>query len=98
MPLIGPRLTLIATLAMAGAALAPVGLLGEPTHDSTQKISVGDALPKGSVHIVSEPGRYGLGPVLPGSLYAVFDNKLIRIDATTHKVQSVIRRVDQIVD
>ena len=61
-------------------------------------VEIGQVVPKGQLHIVTEPGRYGLGPELPGSHYAVVGDLLIRIDAKTGVVQSIIRKVDGIRD
>lgn len=52
---------------------------------------VGDVLPEADVHIVTSPGVYGLGPEPPGSRYAVAHGMLIRVDAETTKVLSVLR-------
>lgn len=61
-------------------------------------VEIGQTVPAEKLHIVTEPGRYGLGPELPGSHYAVVDNFLVRIDAETGAVQSIIRKVDGIRD
>lgn len=61
-------------------------------------VEIGQTVPAEKLHIVTEPGRYGLGPELPGSHYAVVDNLLVRIDAKTGAVQSIIRKVDGIRD
>lgn len=61
-------------------------------------VEIGQTVPADKLHIVTEPGRYGLGPELPGSHYAVVGNQLVRIDAKTGVVQSIIRNVDGIRD
>ncbi|WBU55635.1 hypothetical protein [Paracoccus sediminicola] len=61
-------------------------------------VEVGDVISGDRLHIVTSPGRYGLGPELPGSDYAVVDNLLIRIDDGSHEVQSIIREVRGILD
>ncbi|MFV0291971.1 MAG: hypothetical protein ACK5II_01585 [Paracoccus sp. (in: a-proteobacteria)] len=82
--------------AVITTTLTPVISTGQNTPNS--KISIGETVAASDLHIVSHPGRYGLGPELPGSRYAVIRNYLVRIDAKSHKVQSVIRKVPEILD
>lgn len=63
-----------------------------------QELTVGDVIPASELHIVTHPGRYGLGPEQPGSRYAVAYGRLIRVDESSHKVLSVIRMVNGILD
>lgn len=61
-------------------------------------IEIGQTVSAERLHIVTEPGRYGLGPEIPGSRYAVIGKILVRIDAKTGVIQSIIREVDRIRD
>lgn len=61
-------------------------------------ISVGDTLAPDAIHIITVPGRYGLGPEVPGSHYAVAAGRLIRVDAQSFKVLSILRVQDGILD
>ncbi|WP_143025652.1 hypothetical protein [Paracoccus isoporae] len=65
---------------------------------SADPVQVGEVVPPDQIYIISRPGRYGLGPEIPGSDYAVVGNQLVRVNAETRKVQSIIRRVERIVD
>ncbi|WBU59459.1 hypothetical protein [Paracoccus albus] len=58
-------------------------------------VEIGEVIPAENLQIVKEPGRYGLGPGLPGSHYAVVGDLLIRINAETGAVQSIIRKVQE---
>lgn len=60
--------------------------------------SVGDKLAAGEVHIITNPGRYGLGPPPSGSAYAVAHGMLIRIDPKSGQVLSILRAQSQILD
>ncbi|MDO5643170.1 MAG: hypothetical protein Q4G26_12405, partial [Paracoccus sp. (in: a-proteobacteria)] len=73
-------------------------LLSNHVQAEAETVEIGQIVPPEQLHIVREPGRYGLGPDLPGSHYAVAGDQLIRIDATTRKVQSIIRTIDRIRD
>lgn len=61
-------------------------------------VQVGKIYDGSVIHIVTKPGLYGLGPLVPGSRYAVIGNQLVRIDPQTNKVLSIIRLVDAILD
>ena len=50
------------------------------------------------VHLVRKPGLYGLADAPDGQRYAIGAGRLVRIDAGTAKVLSVIRAVDAILD
>ena len=68
------------------------------TIEARQDISVGDTLPRDQVHIITEPGVYGLGRNVPGSEYAVANSRLIRVDPKTLKVLSILRVQDGVLD
>ncbi|MCQ0971705.1 hypothetical protein MLD63_14875 [Paracoccus sp. TK19116] len=50
--------------------------------------TVGERLPAKDAHLIVDPGRYGLGPALPGTRYAVASGWLVRVDAESMVVQS----------
>ncbi|MDO5658153.1 MAG: hypothetical protein Q4G36_07500 [Paracoccus sp. (in: a-proteobacteria)] len=63
-----------------------------------RQIEVGERLERGEYHIITHPGRYGLGPNVPGSIYAVSGGRLIRMDERTGQVLSIIRMVNGVLD
>ncbi|WP_299845514.1 hypothetical protein [uncultured Paracoccus sp.] len=71
---------------------------GGAAAEAQQPLAVGDVLPAGQVHIISEPGLYGLGRNVGGSAYAVAKGQLIRIDPKTMKVLSILRPQRAILD
>lgn len=56
------------------------------------QFSVGETLRPDEIHIIRNPGRYGLATAPRGSLYAVAAGKLIRIDAQSLQVRSILRQ------
>ena len=87
-----------ATASALAATFLPASHVQETESPDRKLIEIGEVVPEAKLHIVSHPGRYGLGPELPGSTYAVFERHLIRVDTDTGRVQSVIREVTGIVD
>lgn len=59
---------------------------------------IGDRISEDKLHPVTRPGLYGIGRVPSGSSYGVSEGRLIRYDPETMQIQSVIRRVDGILD
>lgn len=59
---------------------------------------VGDVLKKGDFHLITNPGLYGLGPEPPGNRYALVAGLLVRIDAKTRKILSILREQRDILD
>lgn len=95
----------IALFAVTAAAFAVAGVsgfsqseTGAATIEARKDIAVGDVLSKGDVHIITEPGSYGLGRNVGDSEYAVANGRLIRIDPKTLKVLSILRVQDAILD
>lgn len=95
------RIIFAAILAL-GLALT---LSGKPESEESAaavpkrvEITVGDVLPASDVHIITHPGRYGLGPEVPGSQYAVAHGRLIRIEPGSMKVLSILRVQDGVLD
>lgn len=64
----------------------------------TPVVTVGQVLSPDQFHLVSRPGRYGLGPARPGNNYAVVQGRLVRIDEQTKEVKAIIRSVAKILD
>lgn len=91
-----------AAILAVGVALA---LTDKPVSEETVasvpervEIAVGDVLPASDVHIITSPGRYGLGPEIPGSQYAVSHGRLIRIEPSSRKVLSILRVQNGVLD
>lgn len=85
----------IVTLVVA-AILVSVAAATETVEASDgAQVEIGEVVPAEKLQIVKEPGKYGLGPELPGSHYAVVGDLLIRISAETGAVQSIIRKVQE---
>ena len=59
---------------------------------SVVTFSAGDVPPRDVIHVIDNPGRYGLGPELPGSYYAIVSDNLVRVDASSFKILSILRR------
>ncbi|WBU63378.1 hypothetical protein [Paracoccus aerodenitrificans] len=87
-----------AAAAAFAATLVPSSEAEHTRSTESGKIQIGEVVANDQLHIISHPGRYGLGPELPGSNYAVFNNYLIRVDSQSGQVQSVIREVNKILD
>ncbi|MFD2814385.1 hypothetical protein ACFSYD_07710 [Paracoccus aerius] len=54
-------------------------------------------LPADLVDFIEQPGRYGLGTEPRGSRYAIVQGHLVRVDADTMELQSVLRK-DSVAD
>ncbi|WP_410216486.1 hypothetical protein [Paracoccus sp. (in: a-proteobacteria)] len=52
---------------------------------------VGEIVSPQDVQPIRNLGSYGLGPHLPGSVYAITAGHLVRIDANSGKILSVLR-------
>lgn len=59
---------------------------------------VGRVVDWNDVHVVRKPGLYGLADPPEGQHYAIIDGRLVRIEARSAKVLSVIRDVEAILD
>lgn len=60
--------------------------------------AVGAILNPEDLHVVTLPGRYGLGPGMSGSQYGVVAGHLVRFDPVTHRTLSILRRAPQVMD
>lgn len=78
--------------------VAPFGQAQNGGSDATGTIAVGDTLSGGQVHVIKEPGLYGLGRKVGNSEYAIASGMLIRIDPATLKVLSILRVQPEILD
>jgi len=63
-----------------------------------RKLRVGQHIDAEQLHRISRPGLYGISRPPAGSEYGVIDGRLVRYDAETLQVQSIIREVDHILD
>lgn len=52
---------------------------------------VGDTPQPGQIRLIENFGAFGLGPNLPGSRYAVVAKHLVRIDAASGQILSILR-------
>lgn len=91
-------MAMAAAMAIPGAAGFSQSRKAVTQTEAPADLSVGDRLRRGEVHIISEPGLYGLGRNVGSSEYAVAKGRLIRIDPKTLKVLSILRAQDQILD
>lgn len=80
------------------AALALAVMITVAEAQESDAIAVGDTLSAAQVHIIKEPGLYGLGRRVGNSEYAVAKGMLIRIDPATLKVLSILRAQSEILD
>lgn len=58
----------------------------------------GQHIPAAQLHMITRPGRYGLGSAPEGSAYAVADRHIVRIGVEDGRVLSVLRPVQRILD
>lgn len=91
-------LALVAFATMIGASVMMTDLLSEQPSHVDSEIDIGEVAPAGGTHLITRPGRYGLGPEVPGSQYAVVGGMLVRLDPHTLQIQSVIRMVNGLLD
>lgn len=87
------------------ASVAPAVVSGQMSPDSPimaqaegERPAVGDVLKPGQYHLILNPGRYGLGPEPPDSRYAIAAGLLLRIDARSGKILSILREQREILD
>lgn len=71
---------------------------GQAAKGQVRVLSVGDILDLGAIHIVRDPGRYGLGVPPSGNRYAIVDGRLVRVNSETGRLLSIIRLVNAILD
>ena len=88
-----PRAAVLAQAPPAECAAGP----GCPARKG-RSFRVGDIAPPAQLHRIREPGLYGLSDPPRGDAYAILDGQLIRIDARTGQIRSVLWRVRQILD
>ncbi|RMC37883.1 hypothetical protein [Paracoccus alkanivorans] len=86
------------TVGVVDTTLLQQSLAAGAAGSESAGFGVGDTLPPDQVHIITNPGLYGLGPEPAGSKYAVAGGKLIRINPKTGKVLSILRSQSEILD
>lgn len=59
---------------------------------------IGASVDRGSLHLITRPGRYGLGHPPGGSRYAVLDGQIVRISVSDGQLLSILRRAERILD
>ncbi|CAM3433255.1 RcnB family protein [Paracoccus nototheniae] len=60
--------------------------------------AVGAVAPQGQTHRVTRPGRYGLSEPPEGEIYAVLHGQLVRIEAASGIIRSILRPAGKILD
>lgn len=82
-------------LAAAVGAAATAALWGQPPpHEAAPppfRPEIGTEVPPERLHLVKRPGLYGISDPAPGMQYAVVGSSLVRIEAGTAIVRSIIR-------
>ena len=84
--------TVIAIGALLGMGGASSDGRGQTAVAQEARLREGDLVPAAKAQLISQPGLYGLGPELPGSRYAVVEGRLVRLDAKTYKILSILRQ------
>lgn len=84
--------SLIGVSAFLGLADTASNGPGQTAQADEAKLREGDMVPTGKAKLIERPGLYGLGPEQPGSRYAVVEGKLVRLDAKTLKILSILRQ------
>ncbi|TGN47727.1 hypothetical protein E4L95_19120 [Paracoccus liaowanqingii] len=59
---------------------------------------VGETPLPDQIRLIDNPGRVGLGPGHPGSRFAIVAGHLVRIDAVTGRIQSILRPLPHLPD
>ncbi|WP_409674377.1 hypothetical protein [Paracoccus sp. (in: a-proteobacteria)] len=68
------------------------------SHPPQRGIAIGDIVSRDQIHLVTRPGAYGLSNPPAGNGYAIVSGHLVRIDVTSGKILSALRRVERILD
>lgn len=79
-------------------AACPGGGAGGCRPPPRRSFRVGDIAPAGQVHRIKKPGLYGLSDPPNGDAYAVLEGELIRIDASSGQILSVLWKVERLLD
>lgn len=79
---------------------APAATSGHTSSGDTSqtRLAIGDVVPPDRMHLVTRPGTYGLSNPPAGNGYAIVSGYLVRIDISTGKILSALRRVERILD
>lgn len=89
-------------LAVAACAVAATTMSGsEPAAEAEPTVirpQIGEAVSPDVIHLIERPGLYGVSDPAPGTQYAVIGSSLVRLDAATYVVRSIIRGGVQPVD
>ncbi|TRW97245.1 RcnB family protein [Paracoccus sp. M683] len=71
---------------------------GQARRGGNNGIVIGDVLDLDDIHVITQPGLYGLGDPPRGNRYAIIDGQLVRVDSDTGRLLSFIRLVNAILD
>lgn len=99
-----PALTLFRTSAAAAGLLTAAvsglwfGAADSEPAETPLTFAVGELLQPQDVHLIERNGFYGLGADLPGTRYAIAGGHLIRVDAESLRVQSILREETRLPD
>lgn len=63
-----------------------------------KKWGVGDIVDWDNIHIVTQPGYYGLSTPPDGDRYAIIDGQLVRVNRESGQILSILRMVEAILD
>lgn len=85
------------------AAACPPGLAKKtpdcvPPGQAKKAYRVGDVISWDDVHVVSQPGYYGLSTPPTGDRYAIVNGQLVRVDEESRQILSILRMVEAILD
>lgn len=91
--------TIIVATLMAGLGLgsltpyAPDSLrvASVAAKEPSERPTMGTVPSKGQVQRIKNPGNYGLGNDISGSIYAIVSGHLVRLDAKTGRIISILR-------
>ncbi|WP_410216485.1 hypothetical protein [Paracoccus sp. (in: a-proteobacteria)] len=59
---------------------------------------VGDVAKAADLHLITRPGRYGLSKAPEGDRYAILDGRIVRIEADTAQVLSILWAAPRVLD
>ena len=98
-PLVAAAAGLVLSVTVLAAAYQPIAeahprqpLAGcAITGECPPAFAVGDVAQGQQLHIIRNPGLYGLAVPPQGTRYAIFQGRIIRIDRQTGQIRSILR-------
>ncbi|WP_111559074.1 hypothetical protein [Paracoccus sediminilitoris] len=93
--------TIIVATLMTGLGLGsltpyapdPLRVASVAAKEAAERPIMGTVPSKGQVQRIRNPGNYGLGNDIAGSIYAIVSGHLVRLDAKTGRIISILRPV-----